>query len=260
RFMPEAAEQRLADSLEHRQVLVHDNQVSFDGTMEVVMGLDIADALDFEAAVAAGADALKEQGSPDPLEVRRAVAVGEMARDHLQRLRTPGPDHTSTPRRQLVLYVHLTDQALTGGWGVARVDNTRTITTADQVRAWCRAPGTTVAVKPVIDLNDAVRVDQYEVPDRIAERVTLRDGACAFPWCTRPARGCDTDHVVPYARGGPTSTDNLAALCRGHHRLKTHTGWTYTMIEPGIYLWTSPHGYTYLRDHTGTTDLSRDPP
>jgi len=31
------------------------------------------------------------------------------------------------------------------------------------------------------------------------------------------------------------------------------------MIEPGTYLWHSPDGYTYLRDHTGTTDLTPAP-
>ena len=30
------------------------------------------------------------------------------------------------------------------------------------------------------------------------------------------------------------------------------------MLEPGTYLWTSPHGYHYLRDHQGTLDVSRD--
>jgi hypothetical protein len=24
-----------------------------------------------------------------------------------------------------------------------------------------------------------------------------------FPWCTRPAEHCDTDHVIPYSEGGP---------------------------------------------------------
>jgi hypothetical protein len=38
--------------------------------------------------------------------------------------------------------------------------------------------------------------------------------------------------------------------------LKTHGGWTYTMVEPGTYLWHSPHGHTWLRDRAGTTDLS----
>ena len=49
-----------------------------------------------------------------------------------------------------------------------------------------------------------------------------------------------------------------AALCRRHHRVKTHGGWTYTPLEPGVYLWTSRHGYQYLRDHHGTHDVSAD--
>ena len=66
----------------------------------------------------------------------------------------------------------------------------------------------------------------YEVPDRIREQVILRDRTCVFPWCTRPARGCDIDHVDEYdhhaeAEGrpqpGPTQTANLAALCGFHH-------------------------------------------
>jgi hypothetical protein len=53
---------------------------------------------------------------------------------------------------------------------------------------------------------------------------------------------------------------NIAALCRRHHRLKTHTPWTYTAIDPGTYLWSSPHGYQFLRDRHGTTDVTRDGP
>jgi hypothetical protein len=41
--------------------------------------------------------------------------------------------------------------------------------------------------------------------------------------------------------------------------MKTHGGWTYSMIEPGVFLWRSPHGYADLRDHTGTTDLTPAP-
>ena len=40
--------------------------------------------------------------------------------------------------------------------------------------------------------------------------------------------------------------------------MKTHGGWTYTILEPGTYLWRSPHGHTWLRDPTGTTDLTPD--
>jgi hypothetical protein len=31
------------------------------------------------------------------------------------------------------------------------------------------------------------------------------------------------------------------------------------MVEPGVFLWRSPYGYTWLRDHAGTTDLTPDP-
>ena len=29
-------------------------------------------------------------------------------------------------------------------------------------------------------------------------------------------------------------------------------------VEPGTYLWRSPLGYQYLRDHTGTIDVTPD--
>ncbi|MCW2736057.1 HNH endonuclease signature motif containing protein, partial [Nocardioides sp.] len=101
----------------------------------------------------------------------------------------------------------------------------------------------------------------------IREHVILRDRTCVFPWCGRPARGCDVDHVIAHdhtaadearPQPGPTSTANLAALCRFHHRLKTHTAWHYRTTEPGVFEWTSPHGHRYRRDTTGTTAL--DPP
>ncbi|HSE71260.1 MAG TPA: hypothetical protein VLA97_10930, partial [Nocardioidaceae bacterium] len=99
----------------------------------------------------------------------------------------------------------------------------------------------------------------YEAPARIRETVLLRNPCCPFPWCSNLSRAKDLDHVTAYVPpeqgGGPgqTGPGNLAAPCRRHHRLKTHGGWSYTMPEPGIYLWVSPLGRRYLVDHTGTT-------
>ena len=150
--------------------------------------------------------------------------------------------------------------AAAGGGGVdlARVENHRQGVIADQVRTWCANPDTEVVVKPVIDLNEHHWVEGYEIPDRLREQTILRTGSCVFPWCTRPARKTDAEHVIPHAEGGTTSSDNIAPLCRRHHRLKTHSAWTYTMLEPGSFLWSSPHGYQFLRDHHGTLDVSRD--
>ena len=91
--------------------------------------------------------------------------------------------------------------------------------------------------------------------------MTLRNPCCPFPWCNNLSRTKDTDHITAYLpreHGGPpgqTTPGNLARPCRRHHRLKTHGGWTYTMPEPGLYLWRSPAGRRYLVDHTGTTNL-----
>jgi hypothetical protein len=138
----------------------------------------------------------------------------------------------------------------------------------DQVQSWCGDSRTKVTIKPVIDLNAELTAPGYDIPDRIREQVVLRDRSCVFPWCSRPARGCDVDHVDPYdheAEGspqpGPTATSNLAALCRFHHRLKTHTAWRYRMTSNGVFEWTSPHGHRFRRDHTGTTPIDEpDPP
>ena len=142
----------------------------------------------------------------------------------------------------------------------------------DQVRDWCADSRTKLNIKPVIDLNTDLHTDAYEIPDRIREIVILRDRTCVFPWCTRPARGCDLDHVIEFDRDaaaqgrpqpGPTRTDNLAALCRTHHRIKTHTAWRYRMTAPGVFEWTSPHGHRYRRDRTGTSPIepsAADPP
>ena len=166
--------------------------------------------------------------------------------------------------------MHLAESAITGtptgegtgdagGLEVARVENHHRLVTADQVRTWCATPETQVVVKPVIDLAEHIHVSAYEVPDRLTELTQLRDHTCAFPWCPRPARACEIDHVTAHAAGGPTCTHNTAPLCRRHHRLKTHApGWTYTVLEPGTYLWTSPHGYQFLRNHHGTHDVSPD--
>ena len=88
------------------------------------------------------------------------------------------------------------------------------------------------------------------------------------PTAHRPARSADLDHTQAYDKDGPpgqTSTDALAPLCRKHHRVKTHPSpaggtWTYRAvdpaIDPGAFIWRSPHGLTYRVDPTGTTPLS----
>uniref|UniRef100_UPI001F0C874D HNH endonuclease signature motif containing protein n=1 Tax=Nocardioides speluncae TaxID=2670337 RepID=UPI001F0C874D len=201
----------------------------------------------------------KDLGCPETLDVRRALALGDLARTQL------GLDLTTseaTKTRQVVLHVHLTDTAISGGGTdaeVARLEEGDRLLLADQVRDWCHRPDTQVVVKPVIDLRERIATAAYEIPDRIRDHVIARDPTCVFPHCSRNARSCDLDHITPYARGGRTATDNLAPLCRRHHRLKTHAGWTYHRDPDGTYHWTSPHRLAYQRDHQGTVPLDPAP-
>ena len=252
-FDPAEAEARRVAAAENRRVRVHLDQAGRHGTVDADAVLDTADGLDLETAVAQAAAELAAAGSTDTLDIRRSQAVGVIARHYLGDLLNAGREGPGprTKPRQLNINVHVRDQ------DTGRCETTRSPISVEQVKGWCTHPDTQVTIRQVIDLNEHIRVDQYEVPDRLDHQVTERDGTCIHPWCTRPAISCDDDHCVPYDDGGPTSSDNIAPLCRRHHRTKTHGRWRYRFLRPGAYLWRSPTGHWYHRDGTGTTDLGR---
>ena len=84
------------------------------------------------------------------------------------------------------------------------------------------------------------------LPNRAMRRfIRQRDGHCRFPGCGRNAKRCEPDHVIPFSRGGPTAIWNLVSLCKHHHRVKHHAGWTLTMTPEGHCTWTDPHHRQY---------------
>ena len=83
RFMPEQALQDAHNAAEGRHFTIHHEQVSFDGTSRIEGELDLADALDLDAALTRGAETLKAGGSTESLDVRRSIAAGELARHQL---------------------------------------------------------------------------------------------------------------------------------------------------------------------------------
>jgi hypothetical protein len=233
-----------------------------EGTVRVDGEVDLADALDLEAAIAADAHQQLTLGSQESLDVRRSIAVGNLARTQRAldlAVDTPAGSRPR-PRREVVLHVHLSHAAVTGvvTGELGRVRQVPGPITAEQVRLWCGSPDTQVTVKPVLDLAEHIHVGSYEASGRLRAQTELRDVVCAHPYCTRPAETCDCEHRVAHADDGPTCSCNLAPSCRGHHRAKTVGGWSYVTLEPGVYLWRSPLGYQFLRDHTGTVDVTPD--
>ncbi|RNL80932.1 HNH endonuclease signature motif containing protein [Nocardioides marmorisolisilvae] len=260
RFMPVHAEEIAAAAEETQGVQILFDQPSYTGTCRIFGDLDMADAMDLEQALQAGAEQQKALGSELSLDARRAKALGNLARgelvlDYNSGLPAEAPVATPpvTSPRQVVLYAHLNAD------GTAEIENNgRHLATVEQVREWTRTAGS-VVVRPVLDLAEEITSPGYRPTARQAEQVVLRDRWCPFPFCTNSARHGDKDHIEPYDPNGPpgqTTSSNLAGPCRTHHRVKTFSAWTYTRVGADSYLWRSPHGYVYLKDRTGTRDLT----
>jgi hypothetical protein len=91
RFMPEIAEATRRQAADGRHLEVDHHQISFAGTSLIHGELDLADALDLDAALAHRAAELKDFGCAESLDVRRSMAIGELARHQLA-LDLPAPD------------------------------------------------------------------------------------------------------------------------------------------------------------------------
>ena len=94
------------------------------------------------------------------------------------------------------------------------------------------------------------------IPPHLRTAVIQRDQHCAFPGCTQPASVCEVHHVIPWAKGGPTSLANLRLVCRFHHRVVIHQwGWTITCHPDGTTTATAPDGRT-LHSHGPPTQAA----
>jgi hypothetical protein len=96
----------------------------------------------------------------------------------------------------------------------------------------------------VLDL-DRMR---YRPPADLKRWIGLRDQHCTFPGCGRRTADCDLDHVTAWVEHGSTSVENLAHLCRHHHRLKHESAWQVRREPDGRTVWTSPTGALHVDD------------
>lgn len=90
----------------------------------------------------------------------------------------------------------------------------------------------------------------YKPTASVDRLVRLRDRHCTFPGCAMPAARCDLDHITPYNHhepkaGGLTLPENLHALCRRHHRIKTAGSWQVQRGNEGETIWSAPTGHHY---------------
>ncbi|HNI70050.1 MAG TPA: DUF222 domain-containing protein, partial [Marmoricola sp.] len=261
RFDPAGFAQAQAEAAEHRCVEIQEIQVNIafttPGMSRVEMIVDTPVANQLESTIQTLAHALGELGSTESLTVRRALAVGllgdpQAALDLMTQVGLPVKPEVAT-----TLYVHVEAANLTGDDASAAIafEERLGAITKHQLRDWIG--GNKVIVRPVIHHGahqHQPAVDQHDPTETIKEQVVLRNQVCVFPGCNRDSRSCDLDHVVPYVglggatyQPGQTAPANLAPLCRYHHRVKTHAGWSYQIDKHGDAEWIDHRGNHYRK-------------
>ena len=88
--------------------------------------------------------------------------------------------------------------------------------------------------------------EKYTPPQELVDYLLARDRVCRFPGCRRTGQSSDIDHAHSWETGGETNPANLGLLCRRHHRMKTHGGWSLESNPDGSCTWKSPKGKTFF--------------
>jgi len=97
------------------------------------------------------------------------------------------------------------------------------------------ADGTPLTPGSLLDWLDRAYIERavFSLPDRVdvsasarfftgatRRAMDLRDRRCQHPFCDRPARWCQGDHIEEWSKGGKTTQENGRLLCGYHNRLR----------------------------------------
>jgi len=224
---------------------------------------------DDATAAFAAIDAIAASADPDdprPIDARRADALTDICAQILNTGVGPAGPLVSSHRRRPHLQVTVAATTLLGldekpgelaGFGPIPATMVRAIA-ADAT--WRR-----IFTDPETGEFAGIGSRTYRPGADLTRTVIARDVTCTFPGCRIAAWRCDLDHIEPFGESTPgedqTTRENLHALCRHHHRLKTHTGWTITRDTPtGATDWTAPTGHRYRRPSVPAEPADPAPP
>jgi hypothetical protein len=228
----------------HAQRFARVTQTS-DGMVRISAALA---GLDGEAAMTALHAYTRHEGADHPgtREQRAADALAEIFRQALQAGEAPTV-HGVRPQ------VHITVAAadLASGTGAGWLEWTGAVSVSE-LRRWLRDAQVSAVVLDDDGVPLAVTDARPAVPAALWRALRLRDGGCRFPGCDRPPSWCDVAHALANRRRGPTKLQNLALLCRRHHRQVDLGGWTMAVDGTTV---TFTH-----RDGRELVDTRGDPP
>lgn len=145
----------------------------------------------------------------------------EVAQHALDTDRVP-TSHGARPRVSVLIdWAALADEATATG---ATTDDGLDLSHAAVRRLACDADIIPVCLGTDGEVLDVGRAHRL-VTAALWRALIARDRHCTFPGCTRPPVMGHAHHIVPWARGGGTSLDNLVLVCGRHHRVLHDTPW-----------------------------------
>lgn len=255
---PQASARRERKARQSRYITFGEHDHGSASVWGQIAGVD-AHALD--CTVEEMAQRMAELGDERTRDERRAAAFGMLADPNQAALWLSGEVlDKPTVKRRAIVYVHLSDAALTNAQdGIVRIEGIGPLTTGS-LPEFLR--GKHVTVRPVVDVAGITPVDSYEIPEAIRDAVVLRNPADTFPFSGLPARHLDLDHVRAWRRSrgpGQTGVDTLAPVGRRAHRAKTRGTWIVDWHDQHTLRWTSPLGYEYLSSPAGSRRVAQPP-
>lgn len=179
-----------------------------------------------------------------------ASAAAETAHDG--RVRTMTVDEYGLPDGELTVDIHLvmTDRALLDGDDEPAVIPGYGPIPAALARRLVGAPrsGTVFVRRLFADprTHRLIDIDRRRrlFPESAKRFLVARDQICRTPWCDAPIR--QHDHVVGFARGGPTDPANGQGMCAACNLVKEVAGWRQHVIDGGGVRITTPAGLDYV--------------
>ncbi|ORA05087.1 HNH endonuclease signature motif containing protein [Mycolicibacterium bacteremicum] len=195
-------------------------------------------------------------GSPDPrpIEKRRGDAVAQILRTYLSQSTRP---MSGGVLPHVTLIRPAAAAAVGGEEAVDRLGFGGPVSAATADLIACDSTLTNVIVDYTGVPLDVGRAERLFTP-AIRKALGVRDGGCAHPGCGRPVSWCDAHHIRPWSEGGCTSLDNGVLLCRLHHTLIHHGGWTVYLGRDRYPWFIPPHDPSgpepeHLRSHNRRT-------
>jgi hypothetical protein len=243
---PDGAADRAEQAREHSDVRLYGDDhemATLVATADAVTARALMDAID------ATAQAMKRDGDPRPVGQLRVAALAAAVLG----------EQATAPRTEVLVTIDLaTLLGLTrkpgelAGYGPITAETARVMARDAVLRRLVTDP----ASGEVLDLGRTA----YRPSAALRRFITARDQTCRFPGCSRRAISCDLDHRIGYDEAGCTDRDNLHALCRTHHNLKTQRLWCVDLHPDGSETWTSHLGFRYTKGPPRQPVADLDPP